>query len=250
MAIETRVTTEPRPEQVADPQPVPQPVPEVIVYGHSWLLYWWPLWAVGYLIALIIWLQPVPAAVRGSEELFAANKNLDVIYTILLVLLIVINSSSARGWVSALVVAILAFIVLLFAHLDWWGTILHWLGHQTISLNLGFYLFSSTVLFVIWCLTIFGFDHLSFWRIRPGQITHEYVLGAVDQTYDTETMLFTKQQNDIFRHWILGLGSGDLRMATMGGTGVQASVQNVASVRSKMTRIDQMVATREVTGTP
>jgi hypothetical protein len=45
------------------------------------------------------------------------------------------------------------------------------------------------------------------------------VLGAADQTYDTETMLFTKQQNDIFRHWILGLGSGDLRMATMGDTG-------------------------------
>jgi hypothetical protein len=96
----------------------------------------------------------------------------------------------------------------------------------------------------------FVFDHLSFWRIRPGQITHEYVLGAVDQTYDTETILFTKQQNDVFRHWILGLGSGDLRMITMGGTGVQASVQNVVFVQAKMARIDQMLATKEITGQP
>jgi len=35
-------------------------------------------------------------------------------------------------------------------------------------------------------------------------------------------MVFTKQQNDLFRHWILGLGSGDLEMQTMGGDRDQA----------------------------
>ena len=26
---------------------------QVIVYGHSGLFYWWPLWAAGYVMALL-----------------------------------------------------------------------------------------------------------------------------------------------------------------------------------------------------
>jgi hypothetical protein len=40
---------------------------EVIVYGHSWLLYWWPVWAVGYLMALLTWLHPVHVQIDGSQ---------------------------------------------------------------------------------------------------------------------------------------------------------------------------------------
>jgi hypothetical protein len=29
---------------------------QVIVYGHSALFYWWPLWVAGYVMALLTWL--------------------------------------------------------------------------------------------------------------------------------------------------------------------------------------------------
>jgi hypothetical protein len=37
-------------------------------------------------------------------------------------------------------------------------------------------------------------------------------------------------------------------MTTMGGTGVQASVQNVVFLRAKMARIDRKIGTKAVSG--
>jgi hypothetical protein len=111
-------------------------------------------------------------------------------------------------------------------------------------MNLGFYLFVSTGLFLLWLAVVLVFDHLSFWRVRPGQVTHEYVLGAVESSYDTDNMVFTKQQADLFRNWILGFGSGDLQMQTMGGRGVVAKVANVLFVSARMARIQQLIATK------
>jgi hypothetical protein len=54
-------------------------------------------------------------------------------------------------------------------------------------MDLAFYLFLSTGLLLLWLLVVGLFDHLSFWRVRAGQVTHEYALGAVESSYDTET---------------------------------------------------------------
>ncbi len=225
------------------------PVPEVIVYGHSWLYYWWPLWVAGYVMAFLIWLHPVQVVVGRTAAWFSADRSIGIIYALLFLLLIVVTSSSVRGMVAAFILVCLGFLALLFAYLDWWPTVLGWFGDLDIFMNLGFYLFVSTALLALWLITILGFDHMSFWRIRAGQVTHEFVFGAVDQSYDTETMLFSKDQSDLFRHWVIGLGSGDLRMTTMGGRGVQATVQNVLFVNSKMAEIEKLIATREVTET-
>ncbi len=226
--------------------PEPALLPQVIVYGHSWLFYWWPVWVVGYIMALITWLHPVRVVIGNTPELFSANRNLGVIYALLFIFMIIVTSSSIRGLISALVIVCLGFLALLFAYLGWWEGILDWFGSQSLSLNLGFYLFFSTALLIVWALTVFVIDHLSFWRIQTGQVTHEFVLGAVDKSYDTETMIFTKNQSDIFRHWILGLGSGDLHMTTMGGRGVEAKVSNVLFVGAKMAAIQQLIATKQV----
>ncbi|HLJ92612.1 MAG TPA: hypothetical protein VKU02_05390 [Gemmataceae bacterium] len=93
-------------------------------------------------------------------------------------------------------------------------------------MNLGFYLFSSTMLLVVWLITVLIIDHLSFWRFRPGQITHEYLGGVVDKSYGTDNIALLKRQGDLFRHWIIGLGSGDLHMQRMGGGGLEMDMAN------------------------
>src|SRR5262245_55040998 len=208
--------------------------PEVIIYGHSWLIYWWPVWVLGYVMALLTWLHPVGVQVGNLSVLVPVSTTLGVIYALVILLTILITNTNMRGVVSLVVVLVIGFLVLLFAYLDWWPAILAWFGTQTVFMDLGFYLFFSTGLLMLWLLTGFVFDRLSFWRVRPGQLTHEYVLGAVENSYDTDNMVFTKKQNDLFRHWILGLGSGDLEMQTMGGRGVVAKVSNVLFLNWKV----------------
>jgi hypothetical protein len=238
------MSTEVRPDTDHVREPKEPEVLQVIVYGHSALFYWWPLWVAGYAMALLTWLHPDRVIIGNKPEVFHASRNLGVIYTLLFLLLIVITSTNVRGMRAALIIAVLSFVALLFAYLDWWEEVLALLGREYIYMNLGFYLFSSTVLCVVWLITVFVIDHLSFWRFRPGQVTHEFLGGVVDKSYDTDNMVLTKRQDDIFRHWVIGLGSGDLHMQTMGGRGVEVNVANVLFVIGKISRIQRLIATK------
>ena len=169
------MSTDTRPAPGHSSHREPAEVLQVIVYGHSALFYWWPLWVAGYVMALLTWLHHDEVIIGGKPEWFHPSQNLGVIYTLLFLLLIVITSAQVRGMKAALIIAGLAFLTLLFVHMDWWERILGWLGHQSIYLSLGFYLFSSSLLFIAWVITVFVIDHLSFWRFRPGQVTHEYL---------------------------------------------------------------------------
>ena len=239
------MSTDIRPAPGHSRHPERAEVVQVIVYGHSALFYWWPLWVAGYVMALLTWLHHDQAVIGDKPEWFHPSRNLGVIYTLLLLLLIVVTSTKIKGMKAALIIAALAFLALLFVHLDWWEAILGWLGHQSISLSLGFYLFSSSLLCLVWLISVFVIDHLSFWRFRPGQVTHEYLGGIVNKSYDTDNITISlKRQDDFFRHWIIGLGSGDLHMQTMGGRGVEMNVVNVLFVGAKMFKIQRLIATK------
>jgi hypothetical protein len=218
--------------------------PQVIVYSHSQLMYWWPVWVVGCLMALLTWLRPTQVQIDGGLVLVSSRTSLGVVYAVVVLLTILICNTNMRGLLSLVFVTSIGFLVLLFAYLDWWTDILNWFGRQPVYMDLGFYLFFSTGLLVIWALVVFIFDHLSFWRIRPGQATREYVLGAVESSYDTDNMVFTKMQTDLLRNWLLGFGSGDLQMQTMGGRGVAAQAPNVVFLNAQMARIQRLIATK------
>jgi hypothetical protein len=214
------------------------------VYSHSGLIYWWPIWVLSYVMAVLTRLHPVQVPIDDAPDLFHPSRDLGVLYTVVLLLVILLTNTHVRGLASAVAVLVIAFLALLLAYFGWWSQILTWLGRHHVHMSLGFYGFFATGLFVLWALTVFVFDRLSFWRVRSGQITHEYVLGAVEKSYDTETMVLTKQQGDIFRNWILGLGSGDLKITTMGGTGVEITMENVMLVARKERQIQRLIATR------
>jgi hypothetical protein len=132
-----------------------------------------------------------------------------------------------------------------FAYFGWWDTILGWVGELTVFLNQGAYFWFSTLLFMVWSVTTFVFDRTSFWRIRPGQMTHSVVFGSSSRSYDTQNMTFDKIRNDVFRHWLLGLGSGDLVVnAFSGGRPEEIHIPNVLFIGSKIRAIQQLIATR------
>jgi hypothetical protein len=232
--------TEPTPAQVAVNKVV-QPR-EVVIYSHSGIFYWWPVWAVGFLFAFLTWWQGKPEHFGDVDVLVHPSKNLGVIYTFVFLLIILLTHISVRGMASMTVILAIVAVTLFLAYMDWWEYILRALGSLAIYMNLGFYLFFSSSVLFVWCLAMFIADRLDYWVIHPGQMVHHSVFGGAEQSYDTRGMSVTKLRSDLFRHWVLGLGSGDLQIAATGAKSGEFVIPNVLFVGTKLARIQELVS--------
>ncbi len=187
-------------------------------------------------------LQGELITIGGHEEWFNPSKNVGVLFLATLLAVILLTNVTMRGMASLVAVLVVLFGVLLCAYFGWWETILGWLPYLSVHLNYGFYVIFSTVLFVFWVLIVFGYDHMRYWRIRPGQMTQEVVIGGASKSYDTRSMEFEKERQDLFRHLILGLGSGDLRILTGGNRREEFVLTNVLFVSAKVREIQRLIA--------
>jgi hypothetical protein len=109
-------------------------------------------------------------------------------------------------------------------------------------MNMGFYVFFSTLVLIVWAFSVFVYDRLGYWRVTPGQLTHDTVIGGAQKSYDTRGMVFEKQRQDLFRHWILGLGSADIQISTTGARRETFMIPNVLFVDSKISAIQKLIA--------
>jgi hypothetical protein len=101
--------------------------------------------------------------------------------------------------------------------------------------------FFATVIVVIWMFSFFVYDRMSYWRITPGQVTYEVMVGGGQKSYDTRGMVVEKYNEDLFRHWILGFGSGDIHISTTGARKEEIILYNVLFVDYKIRRIQQLI---------
>lgn len=215
---------------------------QITIYSHSGLFYWWPVWAIGYLLALITYVQGHLVNLGDAEVIIHPSKNLGVIFMVITVLVILITNVTVRGVGSLTVIIAILAVTFLFAYLGWWDDIFHAVSFLALYMNLGFYIFFSSVIFFIWAMAFFLFDRLEFYKFRPGQMEHYSVFGGGEQTYDTGGMALHKLRDDLFRHWILGLGSGDLQVSTAGAVRKEFTVRNVLFVGRKLSQIQSMIA--------
>jgi hypothetical protein len=217
---------------------------EILVVSHSNFFYWWPVWVAGYVMALITWVHAQSVQLGGTTVLIDTNKNLGVIFTLTFFLVILITTVTMRGLASVVLLLSFAFGVLFLAYMGWWATVLSWFGEVRIYMNMGFYVFFSTLVFLVWAFSVFVYDRMSYWKVRPGQITHERVIGGAERSYDTRGMVFEKHREDLFRHWVVGLGSGDIQISTMGAKSETLYVPNVLMVDSKIDAIQRMISVK------
>lgn len=234
----------PQPVVRQEPPPEPEPEhPELILVSHSPLVYWWPVWVAGYVMAGLTWWYGNPHQVGGEAVRVHPDSSLGVLFFLVLFLVIVVSNVTVRGYASVTVVLALILVAVLLAYFNLWGGVLGWLGDLNVYLNQGAYFWFATLMFVVWAVTTFVIDRLSYWRITPGQITYVTAFGAGARSYDTENMVLEKRRDDLFRHWILGLGSGDLRIHTYGGRQQEIFVPNVLFIGAKIHAIQHMIAT-------
>jgi hypothetical protein len=231
------VTTAPATEPVH-----PHQVQELRVYSHSTFFYWWPVWMTGYIMALVTRIDGQQVWIGNSEVWVHRSKNLGVLFTLIFFLVILITNISLRGMASVVAILGAAFGALLLAYFGLWEEMLDWMGKVSIYMNMGFYVFFSTLVFFVWAFSVFVYDRLSYWRVTPGQLTHDAVIGGSQKSYDTRGMVFEKRRQDLFRHWVLGLGSGDIEISTTGARRETVNIPNVLFVDSKVHRIQKMIA--------
>ena len=267
---------------------------ELVVYHHSNLFYWWPIWALGYVFCLITYFGDYHVAVvpdgteAASDRLVEvradgetktekrdvlilppgaklltkkdANGNVEVaqpvvymsqyrllgtVYVIVLLLVIAITNIQVRGLWSVLVVMSLFMLTIIFMAAGWWGAIFRGVGQLSIYINLGAYFLISTVLFVLWVINFYIFDRQTYMIFTPGQVRMRLEIGGGETVYDTSGMVVQKQRSDLFRHWILGFGSGDLHVRPM-GLGHALEMPNVMHVGRIVEKIDELVKEKVV----
>jgi hypothetical protein len=261
--------------------------PAVIkIVSHSDLFYWWPVWAVGFLMALLTYqdghrMALVPDGtvaekgrrVEGHEgprdvlvvppekELpldratgaliqphlrMAVSNNLGVVYATVLLLVIFITNVRLRGVWTLVAILIVLFLSVIFALAGWWDRILQLMGMADVHINAFGYLCISTTLFAVWLAVFVFFDRLVYATFIRGQFRMHLAVGAGETAYEVFGMVLHKRRDDLFRHWILGFGSGDLIVRTGGANPQTFELPNVLFVGSKLRMAQQMLQEREV----
>jgi hypothetical protein len=252
---------------------------EVRIYSHSNLFYWWPVWACGYIMAIWTWMDGhrlaiVPAgttitkagdgvyqldthgkATSKAEPLeqaadaanppafrfhVARSSRLGPVFVIVLLLVILITNVPLRGLWSVVVIITIALMAVILALSEMWDKIFESIGNLHIYANLAFYLFISTGLLLMWLVSTFFFDRQTYMVFTPSQLRVCTEIGAGETAYDTQGMTIEKHRYDLFRHWILGLGSGDMTIRTSGAQAHTFEMHNVLNVSSKLQRIEDM----------
>jgi len=234
---------QPAAQTAAAPAPHHEEHPtEVRVYSHSTFFYWWPVWLTGYIMALVTRIDGQQVLIGNSMVWVHRSKNLGVLFTLLFFLVILITNVTLRGLASVVAILAIAFGALLLAYFGWWEDVLNWMGKVSIYMNMGFYVFFSTLVLIVWAFSVYVYDRLGYWRVTPGQLTQDTVIGGAQKSYDTRGMVFEKYRQDLFRHWILGFGSGDIHISTTGARRETFIIPNVLFVDAKVSEIQKMIA--------
>lgn len=278
------------PAHAVAPKP-PSPPRELRIVSHCSLFYWWPVWAVGFIMWVVTMFSGhvmaiVPAGTTAKRHAIpkddlktddkprdalvvpagtdlpterankdrlenphlhmSNNKNLGVLFVAVLLLVIVITNIPLRGLWSVIVIVCVVSISIIFALLEWWATILEYLSFLDIRINAAGYFVISLTLFVLWLVILLLFDRQIYIVFTPGQMRVRQEIGDAETAYDTSGMQVQKQRSDLFRHWILGLGSGDLIVKTSGAHPVEIQLPNVLFIGRKVSEIEEMLRSRPV----
>jgi hypothetical protein len=264
---------------------------EIRIVSHSALFYWWPVWAVGFLMAIITYfsghfmatvpsktqlgvgasgdltfVKPLKINNRSTDTLknqdvliapagvtlneprlhVSDSKNPGVLFCIVILLVVAITNIPLRGLWSVIVIVTIVMLAVIFALMGWWEHIMEWLSFLDIKITMGGYLFLSTVLLILWLIAFFLFDQQIYMVFTPGQFRVRLEIGEGETAYDTTGMTVQKQRSDLFRHWLLGLGSGDLIVKTAGAQAHHFDLPNVLFLGRKVKEIEEMLRARQV----
>ena len=277
-------------------------IDHIVVYGHSNLFYWWPVWLVSFILAAWTYFDGYQMAVvppdsrvgeggrtspgsrsRGTpwsprpgrtfslasaatqdadgnkvddgtqgrvdpaSMTVARSNSLGMIFVLTVFVVALVSTLTLRGLVSLVVIIGMIAIVLTLALMDWWDDVFAFLGGLDIRMNAAGYLFLAVPLFLAWCVVVFIYDRQHYMIFDEGQIRYVREVGESEIVMASEGAVVEKKRDDVFRHWLLGFGSGDLQIRTGGSHGQAIGLANVLNIGSKLEVINDMLQHKAIT---
>ncbi|HEY1860723.1 MAG TPA: hypothetical protein VGG61_10235 [Gemmataceae bacterium] len=260
---------------------------EVVIISHSPLFYWWPVWALGFLMAGLSYFQgyqmafvptgtvaeqgiqvkgyegprdvliapegrPLPSESNSDELkqprlLVAASNSLGIVWMMALCIVVVVTHLQLRGVWSLVALIFIGFVVVLFSFLRLWDPIVRSIQVLDIHINAFGYLSISVFLFVIWLIAFLFVDRMKYMIFTRGRLRVRKLMGEGEKVYDTRGMVFQRHRDDLFRHWLLGFGTADVTVFTSGANAQQIEMPNVFGIGHKLALINTMLQELEVT---
>jgi hypothetical protein len=277
-----------------NPPSGPEPAKrEIKLISHSTLFYWWPVWAVGFFLAVWTYVEGhrlIVAPAAGKVDVhqfkddggFKTNYRVDFtvpkkhkpdvetmtssedvrdafrprvsthawlgsMFIVILLLTVFITNVPLRGLWSFLSIMAVVVVALLFSVFHVWDDFYTLLGGLHVYINMAGYMFVALTIFALWLVAVYVFDRRTYIIFTPGQVKVCEHIGASVRTYDTVGLTFEKQRDDLFRHIILGFGSGDLIVRTSGAERTEIKIQNVLMIGSKLREVENLLRERAVT---
>ena len=164
-----------------------------------------------------------------------------------LILTILVTNVPLRGLWSFLVIVMVIMFALIFALLDLWDKIFSLLGDLHIHINMAGYVTIGVITLVIWAMATFVFDRRTFVVFTPGQVKLCEHIGDSVQIYNADTVQLQKQRDDLFRHYIYGLGSGDLIIRIGGPDRREIRMSNIAFLGLRLAKVEDLLRVRATT---
>ena len=190
--------------------------------------------------------DPATGKPREPTLRVASHSGYGVVFVVVVLLVIFVTNVPIRGLWSVLVIITVLLGTVILALAGWWDDILEAAGRSHVFINAFGYLAIALPLLVLWLVVVLFFDSRTYMVFVPGQLRVHQEIGSGEAAYDTLGMVVAKRRSDLFRHWLLGFGSGDLLVQTGGASGKQFEMHNVLFVGSKLQLVQQMLQTREV----
>jgi hypothetical protein len=264
----TSPTRSTRVAESAKVSPADASEPEIKIYSHSPILYWWPVWLVGFVMALLTYLDggqmgyvPAGTVAEGNKlvgpaksvsleqphDRMARSPYLGSWFFIVLLVVFVASNVPLRGlweWVSVLAIALAISLMWTWGL---WDDLAEWFRLLHVHVNLAGYLFLSTWMFAIWVVTVFLFDRRTYMIFSAGQVRVLNEIGEAEKVYDVTNLTFQVLPNVFIRHRLLGFwGAGDLIVRTGGPHSEVLEWPNVLFARSRLQQIQARLKAREV----
>lgn len=235
------------------------------IHGHSQLLYWWPVWLVGFLAAIWTWadgwqmvLVPSQAQVVNDQIMLPAGGSIyaslvhvarspipGAVFVTTLLAVAIFSHTWLRGIWALFAAACLVALIFLLSWMEWWNEIFSWLRGLRVYLNLAAYLVLSVPIFLTWFTAVFIFDRRIYLAFSLGQFRIRDELGDEEKSFDAGGVMFEKKPYDWFR-WLVGFGAGDLVIRTGGPAPQVFEMPNVIRVGRWLGELEQRLRTRDV----
>ncbi len=264
------------------PTPATPPAPvlpqSLTVVSHTNLIYWWPVWLVGLILAALTLFEdnrlavvpagttvkqveanklyevtlpteslPMQDAVAAGKDAFPVRISRHTDYGIVYIVVVLAVTFGAnvplRGLASVAALLLIVLLTVVLAYFGWWGTVLEEAYGWHIMITLAGYLVPSIGLLILWLGTLFLYDPLRNLRISPGQLIVHRDIGDQSESFGTMGFVVEKRRTDLFRHWVLGLGAGDL-IVKLPSQGLNVEFPNVMFVARRVAQIAELMKTQ------